>query len=198
MTWRLGVLHLWLVGTVLVVTTGLGYAAEHPSEHPTEAQTSAERPAEHAKGSEQSVVTKEELAKVIEDYVARDAALKGGFFLVYDQKTRKPLVLSLLKVHKERLSRVGPQEYFACADFGTPEDKVYDLDIFMAGPDKAHLTVTRITVHKEDGKERYTWYSEEGVWKMKLLGVEPKAGEHPAEEHPSSEHPEEHLSEHPH
>jgi hypothetical protein len=180
------VLPIWLLGVVLVVTMGLVYAAEHPVEHPS--------------GPEQgdvTVVTKEELADAIEDYVAKDAALKGGFFLVYDQKAKKPLVLSLLKVHKERLSQVGHQEYFACADFGTPEGKVYDLDIFMKGPNKALLTVTGISIHKEDGKERYTWYSEAGVWKMKPLGVEPKAAEHPAEEHPAEERPAEHPSEHP-
>jgi hypothetical protein len=181
MIWRLRVLHLCVLGIALIAMAGVGHAAEHPSEHPTAPEASAEHPTEPPPGPEPSVVTKEELAKAIEDYVARDAALKGGFFLVYDQKAEQALVLSLLKVHKERLSRVGPQEYFACADFRTPAGKVYDLDIFMRGPDKAHLSVTGISVHKEDGKERYTWYSEKGIWKMKPLGVEPKA----AEEHPS-------------
>ncbi|MFQ5875748.1 MAG: hypothetical protein ACE5JL_18375 [Dehalococcoidia bacterium] len=105
------------------------------------------------------------MAEAIEAYVKKETTLKGGFFLVYDDVAKKPLVLSLEKVHKQRLSKVGEDLYFACADLKTPKDKLYDLDIFMKGADKDHLEVTEITIHKEAGKERYTWFEKGGIWK---------------------------------
>ena len=91
--------------------------------------------------------------------------------MVYDTVADEALVLTLKKVHKDRLSQVGPKVYFACADFKTPQDKVYDLDIFMKGTDKDRLQVTEITVHKEDNKARYTWFETGGVWKKKPVAV---------------------------
>lgn len=151
----------------------------------------AEHP-EHPSAAKRGTVTKEELAVVITDYVDKDAQLKGGYFLVYDTVAGKALALSLLKVHKERLSKVGKETYFACADFETPEGKVYDLDVFMKGPNKDKLAVTQITVHKEDGEARYTWYKDGKIWKMRPKpGAEGSGGksEHPDKEHPDKEHP---------
>jgi hypothetical protein len=161
-----------------IAATG-AIAQEHPREHPT--------------GRKTVRLTKETLAQAIERYVDQESRLKGGYFLVYDAEAKAPLVLKLKLVHKERLATIGEGVYFACADFTTPEGKVYDLDIFMKGSDPDHLTVTQITVHKEEGKPRYTWYEEDGVWKMRPVGrhgVEhPKGKEHPeGSEHPS-EHP---------
>ena len=174
---------MWPVAVVVVallVAPALIVVAEHP---------------EHPSTSKRTRVTKEELAVVITDYVDKESALKGGYFLVYDKIAEKALVLSLLKVHKERLSKVGKETYFACADFETPEGKVYDLDIFMKGPNKDELVVTQITVHKEDGEPRYTWYKDGKVWKMRPKpGMEAavETSEHPDKEHPSKEHPKEH------
>ncbi len=134
-------------------------------------------------------VTKDQLADAIESYVETESELKGGYFLVFDGHAKKPLVLTLDKVHKERLSRVGENLYFACADFATPEGKLYDLDVFMEGKGKASLVVMEISVHKEDGKERYTWFEKDGVWHKKPLDGEG------SEEHPEGEHPEEHPDE---
>lgn len=119
--------------------------------------------------TKQGVVSKEDLAKAIEAYVKKDTSLKGGFFVVYDRVAKKPLALSLVKVHKDKLCSVGGGAYFACADFKTPEGKLYDLDVFMRGPNKQQLQVTAITVHKESGKARYAWIQERGLWKKKAL-----------------------------
>ena len=69
---------------------------------------------------------------------------------------------------------------------------MYDLDVFMTGPDKDHLTFSKFMVHKEAGKERYTWYEQGGVWKTKTVGapIEEHPEEHPRK--PSVEHPSEH------
>ena len=147
------------------------YAGEHP-EHPAtdEKEHPDKEHKEHPEGKT-TPISKESLAEAIEEYVEQDAALKGGYFLVYDKEQKNSLILELEKVHKERLSKIGEDVYFACADFKTPQGKIYDLDIFMQGPDKEHLKVTEVAVHKEDGKPRYTWYEEEGIWKKKPAGA---------------------------
>ena len=148
---------------------------------------------------QKTAITKDELADTIEAYVKKESELHGGYFVVFDEKAGKELKLTLDKVHRKRLSKVGRNRYFACADFKTPEGKMYDLDVFMTGPDKDHLTFSKFMVHKEAGKERYTWYEQGGVWKTKKVGMpiekHPKEPKHP-EEHPKKP-PKEHPSEHP-
>ena len=131
-----------------------GQAPEHPAEHPQE----------HPHGNQKVGISKDDLTDAIQDYVRKEADLKGGFFLVYDKAPGRTLTLTLDRVHRERLSRVAADTYFACADFKSSEGKTYDLDIFMRGPGKDKLEVTEISVHKEDGKERYNWVEKNGVW----------------------------------
>jgi hypothetical protein len=128
---------------------------EHPSEHPGGKQKS---------GKQKFGLSTDDLADAIQNYVKREAALKGGFFLVYDKDAGQTLTLTLERVHRERLSRVAPDTYFACADFKSSEGKTYDLDVFMRGPSKDKLAVTEISVHKEEGKARYNWVEKQGVW----------------------------------
>ncbi len=155
-------------------------SAEHP-EHPTE------KPAGETEATKG--FNKEELAKSVADYVKKDAKLKGGYFLVYDKKNKEALVLELVLVHKDRLSKIAKNIYFACADFKTLKGKIYDLDIFMKGTEKDNLMVTEVSVHKEAGDPRYTWYEENGIWKKKLSEEKAKEVADKGAEHPS-EHPE--------
>lgn len=131
---------------------------KHPAEHPSEFPK-----------KETTAITKENLAKAIEKYLRQEVELKGGYFLIFDEKVNKPLALTLDKVHKKRLSKVGEDLYFACADFKTPMGKVYDLDIFMKGNDLDKLKIAEISIHKENGKARYTWFEEKGIWKQKSI-----------------------------
>ena len=124
-------------------------------EHPEHPDTGAVEP------------TKDQLADAIEKYVADAAAKTEGVFKVVDKKTGETLELVLDKVHRKRLSKVADDKYFACADFTTKDGKVYDLDVFMVGPDKDSLEFSEFSIHKEDGVERYTWYEEDGIWKKK-------------------------------
>ena len=142
-----------LIGLAMVVAVN---GQEHPTEHPT----GAEHPTSTAK------IDKASMAKAIEHFVMHDSALKGGAFLVLDDKTGQPLSLKLDKVHKERLSSIGNDTYFACADFKTAKGKIYDIDIFMMGKTADDLKVTEIMVHKENGKARYTWAEKKGLWMM--------------------------------
>ncbi len=126
-------------------------AQEHPAEHPKQ---TTEKKAD---------LTTKELAQAIAAYIASDAQTKGGYFLVYDPVEKKPLALTLDRVHEDRLSSLGGGAYFACADFKSPEGKAYDIDVFMR-EDKGALTATEVHVHKVDGKPRYTWKEKGGVW----------------------------------
>ena len=137
---------------------------EHPTkskkaEHPTTTITPQVVPGER--------ITLQNLALAIESFVEADITLRGAF-LVIDSRTNEVLKLTLEKVHKERLSHIGDDVYFACADFNADDGRVYDLDIFLQGKNTDNLTVTEISVHKEDGKARYGWQEENGVWVKKF------------------------------
>ena len=126
------------------------------SEHP-------EHPAEHPTTKKTPKLTITELAISIEYYIQNDITLKGGFY-IYDKNNNEILDLTLMKIHKERLSNIGGNTYFACADFKASNGKVYDLDIFMIGQSQDNLDVTEINVHKENGKARYLWKNQQGIW----------------------------------
>ena len=171
-----------LVSVLLIAAWHLpASAAEHPKEHPKgSAQSTAT----------QSNVTLDDVTAYVERYVKDNST--GGVFSVTDDVANKKLSLTLDKVHRERLSQVGPDMYFVCADFKTTDgSKIYDIDLFVQGTSKDALTVVpgKTTVHKEDGKERYTWALNEqtGNWEQKPVGAAstPESGkkaEHP--EHP--------------
>ena len=154
---------------------------------------------ERGNGDGKIAITKDALADAIEGYVMEQAELGDGYFIVTDDITGEELKLTLDKVHRKRLARIGPDEYFACADFMATDGRVFDLDVFMKGTDKDNLEFSQFMVHKVEDKERYTWFEEEGVWKRKFI-YEPE--EHPRE-HPTEdpeEHPKdkrEHPTEHP-
>lgn len=187
--------HGKIVALLMVGLALLMFAGCKNSEHPTDEHPTDERPTEKSKehpsdSGAQSTVTKDQLADAIEAHVQKTSAEHGGYFEVFDAKTGQALKLTLDKVHRKRLSRVGGDLYFACADFKTTEGKVYDLDVFMQGTSKDNLTFSKFTVHKEAGRERYTWHEKNGVWYHKPLAEEiGKINlELPDQEHPA-EHP---------
>ncbi len=157
---RLGALILTLA-VALAFVAGKVAAQEHPQEHPKEHPT-----AKKTDKKAQADVSMADLSAAIKNYVAKDAELKGGYYLVYDPVNKKTLELTLDKVHEERLSKVVDGVYFACADFKASDGKIYDLDIFMKG-DKSKLQVNEVTIHKEAGNPRYGWVEENGVWQRK-------------------------------
>jgi hypothetical protein len=131
---------------------------EHPSEHPEQTQKTTE-------------LSADELADAIKTYVIEKADETGGYFVVFDDEAKQELKLTLDKVHRERLARTGDNEYFACADFVTPDGLLYDLDVFMTGEDADSLIFSDFTIHKKDGLERYTWYEEDGIWMKNPVGT---------------------------
>lgn len=172
-------------------------AAGCKREHPTASTGGKEHPAEHPAGAEAAKITKDSLADAIEAWVGK----QGGTLKVRDDKIGKTLSFSLVKVHRERIAHLSKNKYFVCADFKTPAGKVYDLDVFVEGTALGNLKFGDLTIHKEAGKARYTWYEEGGAWKKKPMAVagsapkraKPKGsatkpvktkGEHPTAEHP--------------
>ena len=126
----------------------MGEHPEHP-EHPSKKTSS---------------VSAQAVGKAVAEFIASDAKLKGGKFMVYDGSAKEVLQLDLLKIHMDRLTGLGNDTYFACADFQASNGKVYDLDIFMKGQSADNLDVTEIIVHKEDGVQRYGWREKKGIW----------------------------------
>ncbi|MCH8012569.1 MAG: hypothetical protein IIA61_11575 [Candidatus Marinimicrobia bacterium] len=148
-----------------LVVSGFAITQEHPkSEHPQEQPQAQEHPKEHPISLSTQVVTKDNLAMAIRNHIAVETAKNGGFYLAIDDRSGDTLKLNLKKVHDNKLATLGDQTYFACADFVTPDSIVYDLDFFMVGASVDDLKPTEVTVHKEEGIERYTWLEVEGVW----------------------------------
>jgi hypothetical protein len=153
-----------------------GEGEEHPEgegeegeEHPEGEGEEGEEHPEEDEPPQQAVerVTVDQLAEAITEWVAAEAAANGGYLVIEHPDTGKSLELTLEEVHRERLSRVGEQTYFACADFVGRDGTLYDLDVFMRGPNRPALETTEVTLHKVNGEARYGWFQEDGVWKRR-------------------------------
>ena len=106
---RLGA--LMLLGAVALLATGLRTAAqaappEHPGEHPGEAA--------------EVTVTQEQIRDAITTFIQRDQELKGGYFLIWDQEAKAPLVLKFDFVH-DRLNEVTAPVTLYQTDDGTSQ-----------------------------------------------------------------------------
>jgi len=126
--------------------------------------TAQEHPSEHPKGSS-GQLTVRELSRAVEKYVNKEGKAHDRYFVAQDAD--KTLQLTLSKVHEDRLSPLGDDVYFVCADFTAQDGTLYDVDIFMKGTSKGNLVATETSIHKVNGKERYTWHEANGVWKKK-------------------------------
>ena len=142
---------------------------------------------EHPKSSSKQLVV-QELSEAVKIYIDDEYKKQDGYFEVEDSIQKKTLKLKLEKVHDDRLSPLGNDVYFVCADFKGTDGNVYDIDIFMKGKGKDDLIATDTKVHKQNGTPRYTWYEDGGVWKTKGLNEKINTGKKQSKEHP--EHPE--------
>jgi len=145
-----------LLPALVLTVVGPIQGQEHPgAEHPAPAGT--------------PIITPRDLAAAITGYIQRKSKPTGNFE-IQDPVNKQDLKLNLVRVHEDKLARVGPQTYFACTDLKNVDGMVYDLDFFMKGPDKDHLAVTEVSIHKKAGKPRYDWVEEGGLWKKRPLG----------------------------
>jgi len=152
----------------LFLIAGPSLAAEHPQEHPSGGSSA---------GAVPKPLTKAEMSAAIQSYIEKESKKYGGYFEVYDELQKKKLFLKLKKIHDDRLAHVGNDVYFFCVDLADKDGKVYDLDFFMKRGARGDLSVTEVTIHKQEGKERYTWYEDKGIWKKKWLVQNPAQGD---------------------
>lgn len=131
------------------------------------------------KEKEKSIITLEDVVQFAEEYIQKNS--RDGMFKLYDKKTKKELELKLEKVHRERLSPVKKDEYVVCADFQGKDGNTYDLDFFVQGKTKSYFTIDKkdISIHKVNGKEKYTWsyHEKKNVWVKKIMETEKKQPE---------------------
>ncbi|MCI0611976.1 hypothetical protein L0244_03210, partial [bacterium] len=112
-----------------------------------------------------------------------------GMFHVQDQVLNKTWNLKLDKVHKDKLTAMSDDTYFACVDFNADDGTKVDADFYLKNQD-GKLVVTDTSVHKINGEARYMYEQKDGYW----VRVDKKqAAEHPKGE--SKEHPK--KAEHP-
>jgi hypothetical protein len=129
-----------------MVGAGMAVAQEHP-EHPTN------------KKAEKKGYTVDDLDKAIRQAIA-EKETNGVYQLKDGDKTWD---LKLDKVHRERLSRIDENTYFACTDFQSSDKHTVDVDFFMKDDD-GKLVMTDATLHKVDGQPRYNWKEQDGYW----------------------------------
>jgi hypothetical protein len=140
------------------------FAQEHP-EHPKKKEETkkAEHPEHPKKAGEEKEVTKAEISTGIKNHI-RAESKKSSDQKFHTNYEGKDLALDLIKVHDDRLSSLGEGKYFACVDMKATDGTVYDIDFFMSG-EPGDMKVTETSVHKVNGKPRYNWKEEGGVWK---------------------------------
>lgn len=140
---------------------------EHPDEggeeHPDEG--GEEHPDDNGKTSS---LTIEKFANAAKAHIQKEAKQNDGHFMVEDEEQGETLKLALKKVHRKRLSHLGDDKYFVCADFKAQDGTTYDVDIFMKGTKKSNLEEVRDPkVHKVDGEPRFTYHKVDGKWEQK-------------------------------
>jgi len=118
---------------------------------------------EHA-GKAIKVSAKDIKAK-IKGYIKKDSKMKGGAFLIHDDKLDKTWRLKFVKIH-DPVRIINDKTYFACMDFKEVGGKdVLDIDFWLEVHHKAkhHLKITAIKIHKLNGKPRFTYEKDKPV-----------------------------------
>lgn len=88
----------------------------------------------------------------VEDYVKREAQLKGGFFL-RESKNNPVRDLRFDYVH-EGVKKAPANQYFVCVDFLDPSKSRLDVDFYLKPTESGDFQVTKIKVHKINGVEK--------------------------------------------
>ncbi len=136
---------LWLAGVVR--------GQEHPGEHPG-------KPVEHPGKPAVKRNLPVEIQTAVNAYVKQKTP-KGKTFSVYDPKTKTTWQLKLKKFHP--VTKISDKFYFICTDFSAQNKNVLDLDFFLK-PKGPGWEVTRMLIHKVNGKPRYTYVQTGGKW----------------------------------
>lgn len=138
-------------------------AAEHP-EHPapTSVGSGGEHPkktSEHPKKTSDDKAFRNDYEKIVKDYVAQESQKTAGAFTIRDDVLNKDWKLSLVKVHKSKICMLQEGKVcFACADFKEVNGKnKLDLDFYADRSADGKMTITKVLIHKLNGKRRFTY-----------------------------------------
>jgi hypothetical protein len=142
-----------LSGAFLVVGAATLPAAP-PPEHP-------EHP-EHP--TAQKKISVDDLEKAIQEKVSEKSKADGGTFRLPDDVLHKTWELELVRVHRDKLTRLEDGTYFACVDMKEKGGKdVVDVDFFLKESD-GKLAFSDMAVHKVNGAPRYNWEKKGDRW----------------------------------
>ncbi len=136
-------------------------SAQEKKEHPKEEHPKQEHPKEHPKSAKKA--STEDIDKAIREHIEKTAAVSAGKFPVKDDVLKKTWDLELVKVHNDKLQALADGRYFACVDFKAADGTMVDVDFFLKKEGDA-LMVSDTTVHKINGKARYSYVEKDGVW----------------------------------
>lgn len=99
-----------------------------------------------------------DIHKAMNDYIAGKSKATGTFD-VYDAEIGKARTLKLSRIH-DRVGKSG-KYYYSCADFkDTVSGETVDLDLDVS-ESGGSLSVIDVRIHKVNGKERYTYDSDD-------------------------------------
>ena len=123
-------------------------AQEHPGEHPGKAEK----------------IKPDQVKEAILDYIRSDTKLKGGSFLIWDDKEQRIWNLDFSELHK-KVMVLEDKTYFACVDFnaqvkqpdGSVKTATLDIDFWLEKGEDGNLKVSMIKIHKVGGVPRYKY-----------------------------------------
>lgn len=104
--------------------------------------------------------------KVVRDHITKVS--QAGWFGQDDPVAKKMWNLKLTKVHTDKITQIGADTSFVCADFDDKSGEKLDLDFFIkAKVGSPDLSIDKIVVHKVGGKPRFMYVKDEkGTWKQ--------------------------------
>jgi len=135
---------------------------EHPSQEKKKEHPGKEHPGEERPKSSKQVTT-DDIDAAIRTHIGEKTKASGDRFPVKDDVLNKTWELDLVRVHKDKLTPLADGTYFACVDFKAADGTEVDVDFFLK-KEGERLAVTDTSVHKINGKARYTYREKEGVW----------------------------------
>jgi hypothetical protein len=154
---RINVLPVLVVALCCACAAGLQAQKEHPQEHPKQTNP-AVKP-----------ISMATLEKTIKDQIAEKARANGGKFPVQDEVLNKTWRLELVRVHTDKLTQLDEKTYFACVDFKADDGTPVDVDFYMKN-DNGKLALSDTTVHKVNGKPRFSYEKKGNFWERVKVG----------------------------
>jgi hypothetical protein len=119
-----------------------------------------------------------DVANTVRAFINEEARAHDGFCRINDPVENATLDLRLKDVYTEKLMKVQPNTFVACATLETAAGTAYDVDFYLKGTTPQNLKVVDVSIHAKNGVQRYAWVDEKGLVKVKAISSEmPMRGE---------------------